>query len=460
MMMRHIVWRVREEVGDGSATTAVLALAIAKEVQKMIIAGANPMLLKRGIERAVDAAVQALEAMAIPLEGEERIAAVATAATGNERIGKILGEMYDFLGPNANIVIEPYIALYHDRAYYQGARFRGQIVSPYLMTDATRRVAVLKDPYIVVTDMSFETVSSVQGILEQVYKAGGKSVFIICKMMADKAIGVLVANNERGTIQSCAANIRYLGDVRRGTIQDIAILVGAKAFVDSEVTPPESITLADMGRADTVIVTYDHYDIIGGKGDPKAIQARAQALRKQLRETLDVEQRQNLRDLLRHFSAGIGELRIGALTEQERKAEQEVAEQAMKAINAGMESGVVPGGGAAYLNCIPAVEALEAEGDEAFGIQIVARALEEPMRRIAANAGVHPPLVIAEARRAGPGYGYDVRQKKVVNMIEAGIADPALVVKRALQNAASGALMLLTTETLVLHRNPKENFNP
>jgi|YNPNPStandDraft_1061719.scaffolds.fasta_scaffold08050_2 chaperonin GroEL len=460
MMLRHMVWRMREDVGDGSATTAVLAMAIVREMEKMMAAGANPMMLKQGIEIAAAAAVKALEEMSIPLEGEERIAAVATAAVGDPEIGKLLGEIYDVLGPNAAITIEPYIATYHDRAYHEGARFKGGYISPYLLTDTVRHVAVLDDVYILIADIFIETPQGVQNALEQVYKAGGKSLLIISKSVCDKGIGIMVANNERNTVRSCAVNPKPVGDLRRGMLENIAVLTGGKALTDKAGIAVTDITIKDMGRAERVIVTKDHFTIIGGKGDKNAIRERLQKLRQRLRETQDGEERQTLRELVTHFSSGVAELRIGALTEQERKALTETAEQAMKTVMAGMEGGVVPGGGAAYLACIPAVKALKAEGDVAFGIQVLARALEEPMRCIVENAGAYPPLVIAEATKAGPGYGFDVRQKKIVNMIEEGIVDPTIVVKRALQSAVSGAVMLLTTDALVLHRKPKENFEP
>jgi len=461
MMMRHMVWRVREEVGDGSATTAVLAVSLAKEMQRVIAAGANAMMVRRGVEMGTEAALKALDNLSQPLEGEDRIAAVATAATGNGEIGKLLGEMYDVLGPHANIVIEPYIATFHDRTYHEGARFKGGYISPYLITDTSRRIAALNDVHILVADMVFESVKSAQNILELVVKNGGKSVLVICKNMSDKAIGVLVANNERDIIRSCVANMKPVGEVRRGTVENIAILTGGRPLTDKSGMAPEDVKIEDFGQADRVVVTKDYYLIIGGHGNKQQIKERTQQIRQRLRETYDQEERTNLRELLMHFSAGIGELRIGGMTEQERKALTEVAEQSMKAVMAGMESGIVPGGGAAYLACIPAVKAIKADDpDIQIGINIMARVLEEPMRRIAANAGIHPPLAIAEATRAGVGFGYDVRQKKVVNMVEQGIADPTLVIKRALQLASSGAMMLLTTDALVLHRKPKENFEP
>ena len=460
LMMRHMVWHLREEMGDGSATTAVLGWSIAREINRMVAAGANPMMVKRGMEKATKAAVKALNAMSVPLEGEDRIAAVATAAIGDGEIGRLLGEMYDVLGANANIVIEPYVATFHDRAYHEGTRFKGSYVSPYLLTDTVRRIVVLDDVYVLAADMIFESTASAGNALEQVLTAGGKNVLIVCKRMSDKAIGVLVANNEGETIRSCAANMKPIGDLRRGTVEDMAILTGGRPLTDKSGMAPEDIKIRDFGRCDRVIVTKDYYMIIGGKGDKKVIRERVQDLRQRLRETHDAEERDTYRELLSHFSSGVGELRVGALTEKERSALTETAEQAMKTVMAGMESGILPGGGAAYLACIPEVQAVEAEGDEAFGVSVLCRALEEPMRCIAANAGVHPPLVIAEAVRQGKGCGFDAIQKKVVNMIETGIVDPTMVVTRALQQAVSGAMMLLTTEALVLHRKPKESFEP
>ena len=460
MMMRHIVWRVREEVGDGSATTAVLAWNLAEEMQRMIAAGANAMMLRRGIDKAARVALQALDDMSVELDGEDRIAAVATAAIGDPEIGAILGEIYDVLGPNANIVIEPYIATYHDRAYHEGARFRGGYLSPYFETDKTRHMVVLNDVYVLVADMNFESTESVANLLGQVADAGGKSAFVVCRMMSDKGIGVMVANNEAETIQSCAADLKPVGDLRRGTMENIALLTGGSALTDRTMLKPEEITIKDFGRAERVIVTKKYYMIIGGQGDKQVIRARAKKLRQGLRETTDKDLRLDLRELVTHFSAGVGELRIGALTGKERSALTDVAEQAMKAVQAGMEGGVVPGGGAAYLSCLPALEKLELTGDEAMGVKALARALEEPMRCIAANAGVHPPLAIGKARQKGLGCGLDVHTKEIVDMAEAGIADPTLVARRALEQAISGAVMLLTTDVLVLHRNPKESYEP
>lgn len=459
MMMRHLVWQMREEVGDGTATTAVLAQAIANEFHKMVAAGANAMMLKRGIERATAVAARTLEEMSLPLEGEEQIAAVATAAIGDPQIGKLLGEMYDVLGPHANIICTAYVSTKHDRSYHEGARFQGRYVSPYLLNDRGRRVSALENPYIFVSDLEFEGTASVQSILERVINAGGKSVLIFCKKMSDKAIGVLVANNEKGTILSSAATLTVPMNKLEGTLDDIGLLVGATP-VKGIPGVPVDVRMENFGRADRALVGLQDITIVGGKGDKVQIRDRVKRLRESLRTVKNTADRNDLRTSLMHFSSGIGELHIGALTNDDRVALKEMAEQAMKAVMSGVENGVVPGGGAAYLACIPAVLATPAEGDEAIGVQILARALEEPLRCIVTNAGIHPPLVIDEVMRQGRGYGYDVKKKCVVNMFEAGIVDSTMVVERALQYATSGALMLLTTDALVLHRKPKEATLP
>lgn len=462
MLMRHVVWHMRQQVGDGSATTAVLALAAAKEMQHIITAGANAMMVKRGVEKATRRALEVLDELAAPLEGEDRIAAVATAASGNEEIGRLLGEIYDVLGPNANIVTAPYIATHHDRVYREGARFRGGYISPYFVTDSTRRLAILENPYILVTDLAFESAQAVGRLLQTVFQAGGKSMLLICKRMTEKPIGVMVSNSEEGRLQSCAANIKPVGDVRRGTVENMALLTGGVALNENANIALEDIRLSDFGRADRVVVAKDHYMIIGGQGDRAAIRERNRELRSRLRSTQDREERESLRELLGQFSEGVAELRIGALTGQERTQLTETAEQAMKTVDAGMTGGIVPGGGAAYLSCIPVIAELESSlsGDEAFGARVVIKALEAPMRQIAKNAGLHPPLVLAEVRRAGDGYGYNVNKDQVANMIDDGIADPVIVTRRALQEGISGALMLLTTDALVLHKKPEESLEP
>lgn len=460
MLARHIAWRMRQEVGDGSATAIVIAQALAEEMQRVIAAGAHVMAVKRGVERGLRAAVAALAEMAIPLEGEERIAAVATAATGDAEIGRLLGEIYDILGPDASVVIAPYVATRHDRAYYQGTRIAGGCVSPYLLRDEARQTAVLQEPHIVAADMAFESAESAINLLEQAAQAGGGDLLLLCKRCSDRAVGVLAANNRRGKGFCSVATIKALGEARRGWMENVAILTGARPFLEGMGLRPESITARDMGRARRVVVERERVTIVDGHGERGAVAERRTKLQERARRASDADERAQYRALLGQLAAGVAELRLGALTERARAELTETAQEGIRAVQAGMEGGIVPGGGAAYLACIPAVRALEAQGEARLGIEIVARTLEAPMRRIAANAHIHPPTAIAEAQQRGPGYGLDARTGRIVDLFAEGIADPAVVARRALDHGVSGAMMLLTTDALVIHRIPKGSEEP
>ncbi|NLV74599.1 MAG: chaperonin GroEL [Chloroflexi bacterium] len=461
MMMRHLAWNVREEVGDGSAMTAVLAMAIANEFRKIVTAGANSMIVRRGIEKATESALKALDAQSLPLEGEERIAAVATASIGDPEIGRLLGELYDVLGNNANLICTAWVSTKHDRAYHEGARFDGGYLSPFMVTDTQRKVAVLDDVNVVVSDLVIENMAILQRILELSTQGQGKSLLLICERMSEQALGILITNNDRGTLRSAASKLKAVGDTKVATLENIALLVGAIPLVTSPTMTPADIKPEHIGYAERVFVSRDNFTLVGGRSDKDKVNARKRNLRERLQKANDMGERTMLREMLSHFSAGVGELRIGALTDDDRKALKAQAEQAMKTVMEGMDNGIVPGGGAAYLACLDAVRATPVTNqEEAFGVHIIVEALKEPMRRIAKNADYNPAMAVSDALLAGPGYGLDVRSGEIVNMLEAGIVDPTLVVKRALQLASSGAIMLLTTDTLILRRKPEESSQP
>lgn len=462
MIMRHIVWHMRDKYGDGSATAAVLARAIARDMHRLTVAGADPMLLRRGVDKSIAAACRALDEMSIPLEEAEHIAGLATAAIHEPEIGQLLGEMYEVLGPYGSVVIQPYAAAHHDRVYYEGTRFPGEYVSPYLLSDPARYVAALNDAHVLVADVHLNEPSEVGVILDMAARAGVKNLFIICKNMWDRAIGAMVYNNqnEHSPIQAYAATIRPVENLRRDMMMDIALLTGATFLTDELGVDLNKLTPQDLGRAERVVATRNYVMIVGGRGDKNAARERARTLRQQLGSLTDREAKEQLRERIARLTGGVGELRVAAFTEQERTLLSEKAAHAIKVIQVGIEGGIVPGGGAAYLAACPAVERVEAEDDEALGVQIVTRALEEPLRVIASNAHIHAPLVLAECRRRGPAYGFDARQGEVVHMIERRIVDSTVVAKEALRRAASGAMMLVTSEALVLHRKPPKSFTP
>jgi chaperonin GroEL len=460
MIMRQLVWYMRNELGDGSATAAVLARAIARDMQRMIVAGAHPMILKRGIERAVQAAIEALDQISVPLEAREHIAGLATAAIGDAEIGRLLGEMYIELGPHACVAVQPIAGTQHEIGYLEGARFEGEYLSRHLLTDVPRRVTALSDVHVLVAEAHFTSAESMANALYQCYQAGGKNLFIICKSISTEGIVIMIGNNKQDTVRSSAARIKPKEDLLRGRLQDLALLTGATFITEQAGTDLDDITAEDLGYAQRIVATNKHLTIIGGRGDQQAIDERIEILQRQLDRATDMDDKEEIRESIGRLSGGVGELRLGALTEQDRKELARIAAQAIRTVQIGMEEGIVPGGGAAYLSIIPRVKAVKAEGDEAAGVQIVARALKEPMRCIATNAGVHAPLSIAESQRQGFGYGFDVYSRQVVNMVKAGIVDSTAVTKRALQQAASGAAMLVSTEALVLHREPEMSYRP
>ncbi len=461
MLLRQLVWRVRQKVGDGSATSAVLARAILREARRVMVAGANPMLLRKGIALGVAAAAKALEEMAEPLEGQERLAALATGACGDAELGQIVGEIYDTLGPEAVINIQEYVGNYTDRAYMEGSRFKGSFSSRFFLTDANHRLAQLVRPFIFVTDWNLSKTEQVQPVLELVLNKGeGRPLLVISASQDGSALTALLANHQKKVLQCCGVTLKGVGDPLRAALDDMALITGGRFLFKGAGMSPADIGLEDLGQAERVEVSEDFVTVFEGAGDRKAVRQRRQTLRGRLAEADNAEEADELRERLGRLSGGIATLKVGALVDKDRKRRREHAEQAVKVVAAGYQGGVVPGGGAAYLACIPAVKAVQAEGDVAFGVSVVARALEEPMRQIVANAGLEPSVWVARALAAGSGYGVEVRSEQVVDMRQAGIMDSARVLRAALEAAASGAGLMLTTGAIILHRKPELSVEP
>lgn len=461
MIMRHIVWHMRERFGDGSVTAAVLARGIARELHRLIAGGADPVLLQRGLEKGVAAAVAALDTLSVPLTEPEHVAGVARAVIEDPRIAQLLAEMIDVLGPYGNILIQPGYGLGHDYGFREGSRFPGEYISRYLLSDKFRHIAALDEPHVVVADFHFEEPGHVLHLLDLVTQAGGDSLFIVCKNMWERAIDTLVAANRRGPVTTYAARIKPEEDLRRDMMRDFALLTGAGFITDVAGMGPHDLTAAGLGRAERLVATETYVSLVGGGGDAAPVEAQTAALQSRLDLVEKREERELLRERIGRLQGGIGELRVGAYTESERNALVEKAAHAVKVVQVGLEGGVVPGGGAAYLDVIPAVEAAACgHNEEAMGMRALARALEEPVRTIAANADAYGPLVVNACRERGPGCAYEVGQASVRDMVQAGIVDPTQVVKAALERAASGAAMLISSEALVLPRAPVESYRP
>ena len=461
MMMRHIVWHMRERFGDGSVTAAVLARGIAREMHRLIAGGGDPVLLQRGLEKGVQAAVAALEAMSIPLTEPEHVAGVARAVIDDAEVAQLLAEMMDVLGPYGNILIQPGYGLGHTYGFREGSRFAGEYISRYLLSDKFRHIAAMDEPHVVVADFHFEEPGHVLHLLDLVTQAGGERLFIICKNMWERAIDTLVAANRRGPVTTYAARIKPVEDLRRDMMRDFALLTGASFITDAAGMGPQDLAVADLGRAERLVATGEYVSVVGGGGVATAVDAQVDTLQSRLALVGEREERELLRERIGRLQGGIGELRVGAYTESERNALVERAAHAVKVVQVGLEGGVVPGGGAAFLDAAPAVEAAATgHGEEAMGMRALARALEEPVRVMAGNADAYGPLVVAECRERGQGYAYEVGAGCVRHMAAAGVVDPTLVVKGALEQAASGAAMLISAEALVVPREPEAVYRP
>jgi chaperonin GroEL len=461
MLLRQLVWRVRQKAGDGSATAAVLARAILRDARRCIAAGANPMQVRRGIEWGVAAAVKALLEMAEPLEGQERLAAVARAASGDAELGQIVGEIFETLGPEGVVNIQEYVGNYTDRSYLEGSRFKGSFTSRFFLTDVNHRLVQLKRPFIFISDWNLSQVEQVQRVLELVMAQGeGRPLLVVSASQDGAALSTLLANHQKKVLHCCGVTLKGVGDPMRAALDDLALITGGRFLFKGAGMSPAEVTLDDLGQAERVEVSEDYVTIFEGGGDRKAVRDRRQLLRTLLPEARDAEAADEIRERLGRLASGIAILKVGAITEKDRARRREQAETAVKAVSAAYQGGVVSGGGAAYLACIPAVKAVKADDDVAIGVSIVARALEEPMRQIAANAGLEPSVMVARAQTSGSGYGVEVQSEKVVDMRQAGIMDSVRVLQAALEGAASGAGLVLTTGAIVLHRKPELSVEP
>jgi chaperonin GroEL len=460
MMLRHLVWQTHLHAGDGAATAAVLAQAILGDALRHRAAGADARTLRRGIDRAVDAAKAALRQMARPVRDEVELEGVARAVTGEENLSSILAEMFDVLGPEGHVTVEDYVSAYLDREYHEGGRWNGRVASAYFLSDHSARRAVRTACRIALFDGTVSSIEDARSLAEAVTSVESRSVALFARAFTDTALGPLVVNHQRRTIEVVA--VQLLGPRITEDLDDLAALTGSRVLSAATGQSLRSITAADLGSARRVEVDPSGVAVVGGGGTPVTIQSEIGALRGRL-EGLATEddERDRLHFRLARLSGRTGVLKIGAATGPERNTLRQVADQGVRVLPLALREGIVPGGGVAFLNCIPTVQGLAAEGDEAGGITAVLRALEEPFRRIAHNSGAPSPgFLLSEARRLGPSYGYDVLNKRIIDMEDASILDAAGVLSRALEAAAGGAAAALSIDTMVLRRSPKMSPRP
>ena len=443
--------KTNDAAGDGTTTATLLAQEIVREGMKNVSAGANPMVLKKGLQTAVDAAVESIKESAKQVNGSKDIARVATISAGDEQIGDLIADAMEKVSADGVITIEESKTAETYSEVVEGMQFNNGYISPYLVTDTDKMEAVLDDAVILITDKKISSIQEILPLLEQVVQ-NGKKLMIIAEDVEGDALANIIVNRLRGTFVCCAAKAPGYGDRRKEMLRDIAILTGGKVISEELGLNLKDTQLSDLGRADKVQVKKDSTIIMGGHGDSKEIKARVSQIRKQIEETTSDFDREKLQERLAKLAGGVAVIRVGAATEVEMKEKKMRLEDALSATKAAVEEGIVAGGGIVFLNAVPAVEKVvdTLSGDEKTGAQIILKALESPIRQICANAGLEGSVVIDAVRRSGKtGYGLNISNGEYGDMLGMGIVDPAKVSRSALQNAASVAAMVLTTESLV-----------
>jgi len=448
-MVKEVASRTSDIAGDGTTTATVLAQAIFREGVKTVAAGANPMAVKRGIEKAVEVATEQIKKLAKPVSGE-MIAQVATVSANNDSaIGTIIAEAMKKVGKDGVITVEESRTLETTMDLVEGMQFDRGYLSPYFVTDPDRMQCVLENCLILIVEKKISTMKDLLPILEQVAKLG-RSLLIIAEDIEGEALATLVVNKLRGTLQAAAVKAPGFGDRRKAMLDDIATLAKGRSITEDLGIKLENISIEDLGTAKKVVIDKDNTTIVEGGGKRPAIEARLKQIRLQIEETTSDYDREKLQERLAKLVGGVAIIKVGAATEIEMKEKKARVEDAMHATRAAVEEGIVPGGGVAFLRAIPALEKLKLEGDDQIGVTIVMRALEEPIRLIASNAGHEGAVVTGKVRESKqPNFGFNAEAEEYTDMISAGILDPAKVTRSALQNAASIAALMLTTEALV-----------
>jgi len=448
-MVKEVASKTSDVAGDGTTTATVLAQAIFREGVKTVAAGANPMAVKRGIERAVEAAVEKIKELSKPVKGE-MIAQVATVSANNDAtIGNIIAEAMKKVGKDGVITVEEAKAIETTLDVVEGMQFDRGYLSPYFVTDPDRMECVLENALILIHEKKISTMKDLLPLLEQVAKMG-RPLLIIAEEVEGEALATLVVNKLRGTLQAAAVKAPGFGDRRKAMLEDIAILTGGKSLTEDLGIKLENVRIEDLGKAKKVVIDKDNTTIVEGAGKSQAIEGRVKQLRTQIEETTSDYDREKLQERLAKLVGGVAVIKVGAATETEMKEKKARVEDAMHATRAAVEEGIVPGGGVAFIRAVPALEKLKMEHDEQIGVNIVRRALEEPLRMIASNAGHEVAVVLGKVKEAkDANLGFDAATEEYTDMISAGILDPAKVARTALQNAASISALMLTTEALV-----------
>ncbi|GFZ77830.1 60 kDa chaperonin [Compostibacillus humi] len=447
-LVSEVASKTNDVAGDGTTTATVLAQALIREGLKNVTSGANPVGIRRGIEKAVATAVEELKAISEPVEKKEEIAQVAAISANDKEVGDLIAEAMERVGNDGVITIEESKGFTTELDVVEGMQFDRGYASPYMVTDQDKMEAVLEDPYILITDKKISSIQEVLPVLEQVVQQG-KPLLLIAEDVEGEALATLVVNKLRGTFNAVAVKAPGFGDRRKAMLEDIAILTGGQVITEDLGLELKNASIEQLGRAAKVVVTKENTTIVEGAGSPDAISGRVAQIRSQIEETTSDFDREKLQERLAKLAGGVAVIKVGAATETELKERKLRIEDALNSTRAAVEEGIVSGGGTALINVYNKVAELNLEGDEATGVNIVLRAIEEPVRQIADNAGLEGSVIVERLKKEEVGIGFNAATNEWVNMIEAGIVDPTKVTRSALQNAASVAAMFLTTEAVV-----------
>ncbi len=447
-LVKEVAKKTDDVAGDGTTTATVLAQALVKEGLRNVAAGANPMALKRGIEKAVDAVVANLKSQSKDVSGREDIARVASISSREREIGDVIADAIEKVGKDGVVNVEEGQTFGLELEFTEGMQFDKGYLSPYMITDSERMEAVLDDPYILIANQKLGGIKDLLPLLEQVIQAG-RPLLIVAEDVEGESLATIVVNKLRGTFQAVAVKAPGFGDRRKRMLEDIAILTGGEVITEEMGLKLENTKLSQLGRARKVVVDKDSTTIIDGAGESEAIKSRIKQLKSEIETTDSDFDREKLQERLAKLAGGVALVKVGAATETEMKEKKHRVEDALQATRAALEEGIVPGGGVALLNAIKAIKLDGFEGDEKTGAQIIIRALEEPLRQLATNAGLEGSVVVNQVRKAPKGQGLNVDSGEVEDLVKAGIIDPTMVTRAALQNAASIAKSILMTEAIV-----------
>ena len=465
-LLKEAATKTNDIAGDGTTTSTVLAHSMVTEGLKTLAAGANPMLLKRGIEAASKAVSEEIKKLAIEINTKEDIANVATISAQDRTIGDLIADVMDKVGKDGVITVEESKGLEFEQEYVEGMQFDRGYISAYFVTDSEHMESVISEPYLLIHDKKISAAADIVPILEKLVQIGKRELVIIAEDIDGEALATLVLNKLRGMLNVLAVKAPGFGDRRKAMLQDIATLTGATVISEETGRKLESVTIADLGRAEKIVADKDNTTVIGGKGDEKAIKGRIEQIRVEIEKTTSDNDRETLQERLAKLSSGVAISRVGAATETELKEKKHRVEDALSATRAAVEEGIVPGGGVALINSMSVLEGLKLEDEDAqTGVNIVRKSLEVPMRKIAENAGKDGPVIVENVRQTqkrgkNKNVGYNVLQDEYMDMVKGGVIDPAKVTRGALENAASIAAMILTTEALITEIPEKDKPAP